>query len=181
MLLLFCLERTWGGKPFCCQRELEIVPHLQLRTSYLPRCGNFYCMAEVTTILFSKFASSPTQGLVAWGEMSYILLCFRQCFSVLRQCCLMTNILYTSLFLGNGGLFRVPANEIYRDPKTRAAIIRVSRLSPLSSTCYKTKIPIFIICCQRFSPTRKCRFASTFQPLQDMRAERNRQNKYFRC
>ena len=82
---------------------------------------------------------------------------------------------------GNGGLFRVPANEIYRDPKTRAAIIRVSRLSSLSSSCYKTKIPIFIIWCQLFSPTRKCRFASTFQPLQDMRAERNRQNKYFRC
>ena len=107
--------------------------------------------------------------------MSYILLYFRQCFSVFRQCCLMTNILYTSLFLGNGGLFRVPANEIYRDPKTRAAIIRVSRFSPLSSTCHKSKIPIFIIWWQLFFPTRKCRFASTFQPLQDMRAERNRQ------
>ena len=144
--------------------------------------GNFYCIAEVTTILFSKFASSPTKGWLPEEKCPrYILLCFRQCFSVFRQCCLMTNILKTSLFLGNGGLFRVPANEIYRDPKTRAAIIRVSRLSSLSSTCYKTKIPIFIIWCQLFSPTRKCRFASTFQPLQDMRAERNRQNKYFRC
>ena len=181
LLTLLCLERTWGRKPIFCQRELEVVSHLQLKTSYLPCCGsgNFYCMAEVTTILFSKFASSPTQGLVAWGEMSYILLCFRQSFSVFRQCCLMTNILYTSLFLGNGGLFRVPANEIYRDPKTRAAIIRVSRLSSLSSTCHKSKIPISIICWQLFTPTRKCRFASAFQPLQDMRAERNRQNKYF--
>jgi len=46
--------------------------------------------------------------------------------------------------ISNGGLFRVPADQRYRDPKTRAAIFRVSR------------------------------FATAFQPLQDMRAERNR-------
>jgi len=46
--------------------------------------------------------------------------------------------------ISNGGLFRVPADERYRDPKTRAAIFKVSR------------------------------FATAFQPLQDMRAERNR-------
>ena len=108
---------------------------------------------------------------------------FKQWFFLLW---LRRNILFMlPLFLlrisGNGGLFRVPANEIYRDPKTRAAIIRVSRLSSLSSTCHKSKIPISIICWQLFTPTRKCRFASAFQPLQDMRAERNRQNKYFRC
>lgn len=46
--------------------------------------------------------------------------------------------------ISNGGLFRVPSDQRYRDPKTRAAIFRVSR------------------------------FATAFQPLQDMRAERNR-------
>ena len=35
---------------------------------------------------------------------------------------------------GNGGLFRVPADQRYRDPKTRAAIFRVSRSFPHSQS-----------------------------------------------
>ena len=91
-----------------------------LKTSYLPcKCNLVSSLfpPEILTVLLIMKCFIPTDIMyIHCTHMTFIM-----------TMCNNGNTHDHCHSSGNGGLFRVPADQRYRDPKTRAAIFRVSR------------------------------------------------------